>query len=133
MPSAPINPTRTKFNNFNEVLRWAQSIYQSISGGITLALGKGSDINGVYNTFDKTNGDGIMVRVGAAASAEAIKWDAGTGQASIAVNTLGRKPTGWIICDIDRPASIYRNAPPTTSSLILKTSDTTCSITVWIF
>lgn len=133
MPTSPINPTRGKFGNPNDVLRWAQNIYQCLRSGITLALGSGSDSNGVYNTFDSTNGDGIMVRVGAAGGSEPIKWNAGTSQASIAVNRLGRKPTGFIICDIDRPCYIYRTAPPTSSALVLKTSDTTCSITVWIF
>lgn len=129
----PINPTQAKFVNFNNILRWAQSIYQSLNAGITLALGRGSDSLGVYNTFDRTNGDGIMMRVGAAASSEPVKWDGGTLQAAIPVSTINRKPTGWIICDIDKPAQIYRVVPPTTSSLILKTSDATCSIIVWIF
>jgi hypothetical protein len=133
MPTPIINPTANKFKTPNDILRWAQSVYKSIQGGISFALGKGSDNNGVYNSFDMTNGDGIMVRIGAAGGSELIKWNSGTGQATIPVNTLGRKPTGWILCDIDRAASIYRSAPPTSSSLILKTSDTTCSITVWIF
>jgi hypothetical protein len=130
---APINPTKAKFTNFDNVLRWAQSIHTSLSAGLTLALGKNSDSSGVYNTFDNTNGNGIMVRIGAAAGAEVVKWNSGTSQATIAVNLIGRKPTGWIVCDIDKPCYIYRAAPPNTTSLVLETSDTTCSITVWIF
>lgn len=132
-PSALINPTAVKFNATQNILRWAQSVYTNLNAGLTLALGNKSDSSGVYNTFNRTNGDGIMIRVGAAAGSEPIKWDAGTSTAAISVATLGRKPTGWIICDIDKPASVYRSAAPTTTTLTLHTSDNTCSITVWIF
>lgn len=129
----PINPTGAKFTNFGGVLNWAQSIYRTLSSGLTPALGRGSDGTGVYNTFDKTNGDGIMVRIGATGGAEPIQWNSMTLLATIPVGTLGRKPTGWVLCDIDKPANVFRFAAPNTTSLILRTSDATCSITVWIF
>lgn len=132
-PTAPINPTAEKFKAPHNVLRWAQSIYTSLNAGLTMATGRGSDANGVFNTFDRANGDGIMVRVGAAAGTEPIKWNAGTSQAAINIQTLGRKPTGWWVCDIDTACYVFRALPPTTTTLTLQTSNTACSITVWIF
>ncbi|HEY1645812.1 MAG TPA: hypothetical protein VGF75_05585 [Candidatus Saccharimonadales bacterium] len=131
MPSTPINPSTSNINSFPNVLRWAQSVYKTIVRGISFALGNGSDSTGVYNTFDITNGDGIMVRVGASGGAEPIQWD-GSSQADIAL-LLNRKPTGWIVCDIDKSATIWRVGAPTPTLLTLQTSDVTCSITVWIF
>jgi hypothetical protein len=127
----PINPQAGVFNSTNKILRWAQSVYKALSGGIIFATGRGSDSNGVFNTFDNASGDGIMVRVGATGGTEPTQWN-GSSQATIAL-LLGRKPTGWILCDIDKAANIFRVGAPTTTSLTLQTSDATCSITVWIF
>lgn len=132
MSNTPINPSTSNMNTFANVLRWAQSVYKTLTGGISFALGNGSDTNNVFNTFDITNGDGIMVRVGAAGGTEHYQWD-GSSQVDIDVSTLGRKPTGWILCDVDKSCNIWRYAAPTTTDLFLQTSDSTCSITVWIF
>lgn len=131
MKQSLINPQLGSLTNFTKVTQWAQSVYRTLNRGISLALGKNSDSSGVFNTFDITNGDGIMVRIGATGSSEPITWD-GSAQATIAL-LLGRKPTGWILCDIDKSATIWRTVPPTPTQLILQTSDVTCSITVWIF
>ena len=129
----PINPTTVKFNAVQNIVRWAQSIYNCLNAGITLAQGRGSDSSGVYNTFTRTNGDGIMVRIGAAAGTEPIKWNGTTSDASITISLLGRKPTGWIICDVDKACTIFRSGPMGTTTLTLRTSDITCSATVWVF
>jgi hypothetical protein len=128
----PIDPTFVHFQDLKGVLRWAQSIFKSLTGNISLATGNLQDSNGIYTTFNSDNGDGIMVRVGAAGSGLKYTWDAGTSQVTID-HALGRQPIGFILCDLDKNAVIWRVIPPTAQFMELQTSDNTCSATVYIF
>ena len=131
-PRIPQVPTRGKIINFEQNLRFAQSVYQSLNGGIVLAAGKGTDATGVYNTFDMANGSGKMVRIGAAASTEPLKWNSGTSQATI-IHQLGTKPTGFLVTDLDGNAVIWRVGTPTTTQITLQISANTVNATVYVF
>lgn len=114
------------------MLRWAQSIFKSLYAGIALAEGQQQDSNGIYNTFAVDNGNGIMFRIGATGSGLPNKWDGVT--AIVTLNyQLGRSPIGFIVCDLDANAVIWRMAPGTATSMTLKTSNTAVNATVYIF
>lgn len=132
MVQVPQNPTREKFQNFHNTLRWAQSVYKALNGGISIAIGRGTDASGVYNTFDTTNGSGKMVRIGAVASSEPLKWNSGTSQATI-IHQLGTKPTGFHVTDLDGNAVIWRVGTPTTTQITLQISNTAINATVYVF
>lgn len=132
MFSIPQNPTREKFQNFHNVLRWSQSVYKSLNGGISIATGHSTDANGVYNTFDTTNGSGKMVRIGASGSTEPLKWNAGTSQVTI-THQLGTKPTGFHVTDLDGDARVWRVGTPTNTSITLQISNNAINATVYIF
>jgi predicted transcriptional regulator len=131
MPSAPINPTKFKFTSFNDVFRWAQSVYTTLVQGISLARGHSTDITGIFNTFDPTNGDGIMLRIGALSSSEHFSWSAGN-QVTLTHN-LQRQPTGVIVTDLDGNAVIFRVGKPTGTQITLQTTSNTVNATVYIF
>jgi hypothetical protein len=114
------------------MLRWAQSIFKSMFGNIALAEGNTTDSNGIYTTFNVDNGNGIMMRVGASGSSLRNKWDAGTSQVTLN-HALGRQPIGFIVCDIDKNAVIWRVNPPTSGIMQLEISDNTANATVYIF
>jgi hypothetical protein len=135
----PINPSISDFGSPQKMLRWAQSIFKTIYNGLRLSDGAGVNSDGVFNTFAVDNGDGIMLRIGAAGSAEAITWDAGTSEATLnyqLVDPTGvvRQPIGFIVCDLDDNAVIWRSVtPPTGTKMVLKTNNTAANATVYIF
>jgi hypothetical protein len=131
-PRIPQNPTRGKIVNFEQNLRFAQSVYTSLNGGITLASGRSTDATGVYNKFDMANGSGKMVRIGATGSTEPLKWNSGTSQATI-IHQLGTKPTGFLITDLDGNAVIWRVGAPTNTQITLQISVNTVNATVYVF
>lgn len=45
---------------------------------------------------------------------------------------LGRQMIGWIITDMNAPATIYRSQPLNSKTLTL-TSNAVCSINLWVF
>jgi hypothetical protein len=131
MPNVVINPTKLGFTNFAQIFRWAQSVYQALTQGIILARGRTFDLNGIYNTFDPANGDGIMLRVGNNASSEHFKWD-GTSKVVLTHN-LQRQPTGFLVTDLDGNAVIWRVGKPTSTQITLQSSVNSVNATVYIF
>lgn len=114
------------------MLRWAQSVFKSLNAGVALAEGHTTDSSGIYTTFNVDNGNGIMFRIGSAASSLTNKWNAGTSQVNLN-HALARAPIGFIVCDLDANAIIWRAANPTSSHMLLQTSNTACNATVYIF
>ena len=128
----PILPTLQQCQTPNGVLRVLQSIFDTLTNKTALAEGNLQDSNGIYTTFNVDNGNGIMMRVGAAGSGLPNEWDAGTSQVTLN-HALKRQPIGFILCDLDANAVIWRVNPPTQDIMQLQTSDTTANITVYIF
>jgi len=128
----PIDPSIVHFTNFPGVLRWAQSVFKTLVSNTALAEGNVQDSNGIYTSFNVDNGNGIMFRVGAVGTGLPYEWDAGTSQVTIN-HALGRQPIGFILCDIDGNANVWRINPPTSSLMQLQISDNTVSVDVYIF
>ena len=128
----PINPSKLQLTNPANLARWAQSVFQCLKSGISLAAGNTTDSNDVYTTFNTDNGDGIMFRIGAAGSGLTNEWDSGTSQV-VLNHALMRLPIGFIVCDLDGNAVIWRAAESTTDVMTLQISDTTVNATVYIF
>ncbi|HEY1644771.1 MAG TPA: hypothetical protein VGF75_00095 [Candidatus Saccharimonadales bacterium] len=127
----PINPTVSQINTPAGILRWAQSIFDTLVNKTALAEGNLQDSTGIYTTFNTDNGNGIMFRVGANGSGLTYAWDS-SGQVTIN-HALKRPPIGFIICDLDGNATIWRYQVPTQDIMQLQTSDNTVNITVYIF
>lgn len=92
----------------------------------------GTDSTGVYNTFDTGNSSGVLLRVGASTSSEAIKWTT-TGTSIAISHGLGRQPIGFKIVDKDKPVDVSRTAPPTSTIINLAPTDATANVTLYIF
>lgn len=127
----PINPTPQYVQNPSGVLRIFQSFFRCLTNGIMLATGNKQDSNGNYISFALDNGDGIMFRVGASSSSLPNKWN---GSSEVVLNhNLQRQPIGFILCDLDANAVIWRAANSTQTQMTLKTSNSACNATVYIF
>jgi hypothetical protein len=127
----PIDPNLVHIKDPG-ILRWAQSIFKVLTNNTTLAEGNLIDSTGVYTTFNVDNGNGIMFRVGASSSSLPNKWDAGTSQVDLN-HALGRIPIGFIVCDLDANAIIWRATASTTGNMLLQTNNNACNATVYIF
>lgn len=127
-----LNPQHMQAEITPEHLRWAQSVHKSLTGGVDMGIPTGTNSAGVYNTFDKGNSSGVLIRVGAASSSEAIKWTASN--TAIAINHgLGRQPIGFKIVDKDKSMDVFRTAPPDNNVISLAPTDATANVTVYIF
>lgn len=120
--------------------RWVQSVHKALNAGINFGTGSGTNpatggVNaGVFTQFEKGNGDGILVRISAAGvsgTGAAYEWPT---SGSLTINhTLGRKPVGYHLVDSDKPVQVYRTSAPTATTLSLSATDTTASVTLYIF
>lgn len=114
-----------------EHLRWTQSVTKTLNAGVDMGVPTGKNAAGVYNTFEQGNGDGVLIRIGATGSSEALSWPA-TG--SLVINHgLGRQPIGFKIVDKDKPVDVSRTATPTVTTISLLPTDHTANVTIYIF
>ena len=121
-------------------LKWIQSTFKVLSGNISLGEPALQDatagINkGVFTTFEKGNGSGVLIRVaanGVSGSGAAYNW---TGvNVGIPINHgLQRQPVGFFICDKDKTVDVYRTAPPDATQITLAPTDNSASVTLYIF
>jgi hypothetical protein len=123
----PINPTAQLLSTPSGVLRWAQSVFKTLNGGVALASVSKSDANNIPDVFGVDNGNGIMIRLGPAYS---MKW---SGSSAAINHGLQRYPIGFIICDTDANAVIWRSATSTESVITLTTSNNAVNCTIYIF
>jgi hypothetical protein len=127
----PINPQHMQAKITPEHLRWAQSVHDTLSGGVDMGVPTGKNSAGVYNTFDTGNSSGVLIRIGSNSSTEATKWDS-TG--AVTVNHgLNRQPIGFKLVDKDGTVDVWRTAVPTTTQIALKASLNSVNVTVYIF
>lgn len=127
----PIDPSIVHIKD-KGILRWAQSVFKTLTSNTALATGNLTDSNGIYTSFNVDNGNGIMFRIGAVGSGLTYEWDAGTAKVTIN-HALGRQPIGFILCDIDGKATVWRVNPPTSSLMQLQIDDNTVNVDVYIF
>jgi hypothetical protein len=123
---------------------WVQSIHDTINNGITMGnpkgnIGKAAGVNaGVYNQFDKGNSSGVLIRIDAAGTSvgpngnkSAYAWPS-SGSLTID-HTLLRQPIGFKIVDKDKAVDVYRTAPPTTRTITVQPTDSSASVTLYVF
>jgi hypothetical protein len=126
------NPTKSNMGTFQQVLRWAQSVYKMSQGAVGIAQPKGQAASGVYNAFDKDNVDCVLLYIGANGSGAAITWAAtNTGQA---INHgLLRQPIGFSIQYKDKTCDVYSTATPTLNVITLAITDDTANTIIKVF
>lgn len=127
-----INPSQSVIKTSGGLLRHLQSIYKAMNGALAEAQPIGQDSAGVYNKFQQDNSNGVMIRIGATDSNEAIKWNQGS--AFTAVNHgLQRQPIGFKVYDKDKPCDVFRTNTPTSDIINLTCTDPTANTTIYIF
>jgi len=121
--------------------QWLQSVDQTLNGAIDMGTPTGnapdtSGVNaGVYTSFKRGNGSGVLVRIAATGVTDTgapYNWSApATGV--VIFHGLKRKPIGYHVVDADGQIQVYRTAPPDEDQITLAPSDDTISVTVYIF
>lgn len=127
-----LNPQHMQARISAEHLRWAQSVHKTLSGGVDMGVPTKKDSAGVYNTFGVGNSSGVLIRVGASASTEPVKWTASNVGIPIK-HGLGRQPIGFKIVDKDKQVDVYRTVAPTDTTITLAPTDATANVTLYIF
>lgn len=126
------NPTKNNLNTFAQVLRWAQSVYKALQGGLSFGQPNGQAASGVYNTFTQDNFDGILMYIGALGSGATNVWAAtNTGQAFN--HGLQRQPIGFLVVYKDKTCDVYSTATPTTNLITLAITDDTANTIILVF
>ena len=114
-----------------EHLRWAQSVDVVLGGNVDMGVPTGKNSAGIYNTFSAGNSSGVLIRVGASTSSEAVKWDS---SGNLTLNhALGRQPIGFKIVDKDGTVDVWRTAVPTDQQITLKSSSPSTNVTLYVF
>ena len=126
------NPDHTLIKD-RGILRWAQSVAKAITTGLSFGQPTGTNVAGIYNAFMQDNLDGVLIRIGAFGGSEIYNWPGSN--IGLAINHgLQRQPIGFLVCDLDAAATIYRTVTPPTPDLItLAITVSTTNATVYIF
>jgi hypothetical protein len=128
-----INPVDMSMQLSKEHLRWAQSVHTQINGGLDLGRPISKDATGTYNQFDQGNGNGVLIRIGAAGTSNG-KYIWGASNAPIVINHgLGRQPVGYHIVDMDKNVTIYRTVAADATQITLAPTDASANTTVYVF
>lgn len=127
-----INPSLGNHSTPQGILRQAQSVYKVLQNGLADAQPTGQDAAGVFNQFEQDNGNGVMLRIGAAGSEEKIQWV--TVDVGVVINHgLHRQPIGFYLADKDANCDVYRTVPPDANTITLACTNVDASVTVYIF
>lgn len=133
-----INPVNMAMGLPRQQLQWAQSIDETLNGGVslgTIAPGEGSiDSTGTPANFSRDNSTGILIRVGASGSGNGPKYNWTTTGTGVSINhQLGRQPIGFHVVDSDKPLTVHRTVTSNTQTITLAPSDASANATVYIF
>jgi hypothetical protein len=117
----------------NQMQQWAQSLHVALNGGLDLGTATSKDSTGVYNKFQKSNGSGVLIRIGASGTTDNdFAWTASN--TGVAINHgLLRQPIGYHVVDMDKNVTVYRTATPDANQITLAPSDATANVTVYVF
>lgn len=125
-------PTQNNLNTFQQVLRWAQSVFKALNAGLTFSSPKTQDANGVWNTFVQDNFNGVILYVGAAGSGAPVAWV--TSNAGKSINHgLHRQPVGFIPIYKTKTCDVYSTATPSANLITLACTDASAQVTLFIF
>lgn len=126
------NPTKNNMSTAEQVLRWAQSVYKALNGGLTFGQPIAQAASGVWDTFQQDNTNGVLLYIGANLSGEPLVWGpSNTGKAFN--HGLHRQPIGWLVCYKDRACDIYATAPPTADIITLAITDSLTNTIIYVF
>src|ERR1700760_346497 len=86
----------------NQMQQWAQSLHAALNGGIDMGTPNSKDSTGVYNKFVKSNGSGVLIRIGASGTTDNdYAWT--TSNTPVVINHgLLRQPIGYHVVDMDK-------------------------------
>jgi len=115
-----------------QVLRWAQSVYKAMTGGLSFGQPSGQAAGGVYNAFTPDNFNNVILYIGANGSGSTLSWTASnTGQAFN--HGLQRQPIGFLTLYKNKTCDIYSTATPTTNNITLAVTDDTATTIIMVF
>ena len=109
-----------------------QSVHQVLTGNVDMGTPTSKDSTGQYNEFQKGNGSGILIRVGAVGSTgNTYTWPA---SGDLVINHgLLRQPIGCHVVNSDNHLTIAQPTAPDKNSITLNPSDRTANATVYVF
>jgi hypothetical protein len=119
--------------------QWAQSLDQNINGQLDLgsiATDKPGaiDSTGTPANFNKGNGSGVLIRIGASGSKNGPQFNWTTSNTGVVINHgLGRQPIGFHLSDSDKQVQVYRVGTSNAQTITLAPTDATANTTVYIF
>ena len=131
-----INPVDMAMGLPRQQLQWAQSIHQTVNGSLDMGnvLPGGLDTTGTPANFNKGNGSGVLIRIGASGTTNGPKYNWTTSGTGISINhTLQRQPIGFHVVDSDKPLTVHRTVVSDSTQITLAPSDATANATVYIF
>ena len=140
-----VNPTSMAMGLPRQQLQWAQSVHQTLNGGVDLGVPQTKNSSGFYNTFDKGNSDGVLICIGASGGTEQYNWvTAGTpvviNHGLVDSQRNPRQPVGFKVVDsrwngTGPSPTVYQSptVPPTTTTISLLTTNAAAGNTVYIF
>lgn len=115
--------------------QWAQSLDSVINGDIDMGTvqSNGLDATGTPALFNKGNGSGNLIRIGASGSSNGnYQWTT-TGTGVVIQHGLGRQPIGFHLSDADGQLQVWRTVVADNKQITLAPSDATKNATVYIF
>jgi hypothetical protein len=112
--------------------QWTQSVQQALSGNIDMGTPTSKDSTGQYNEFQKGNGSGVLIRIGAhGSSGNTYTWPAA---GNLVINHgLLRQPIGCHLVSSDAQLTICQPTAPDSNSITLSPSNNAANATVYIF
>jgi hypothetical protein len=112
--------------------QWTQSVQEAMSGNIDLGTPTSKDPTGQYNKFDKGNGSGNLIRIGATGTTgNDYTWPA-TGNLVINHGLL-RQPVGCHLVSSDKQLTFCQPVTPDENTITLTPSDRTSHATIYVF
>lgn len=119
---------------------WVQNVHKTLDGNTDLGTPTqtaptGTGVNdGIFTMFRKGNGSGQLFRIAAAGvtgTGAPYNW---TSSGALVINHgLQRLPIGFQVVDKDKPVDIHRTAQSTKDNIYLTCSDSSASVTLYVF
>src|SRR5271157_2732538 len=112
--------------------QWTQTVQQTLSGNVDMGTPTSKDSTGQYNVFQKGNGSGVLIRIGAHGSTgNTYTWPA---SGNLVINHgLLRQPVGCHLVSSDKQLTFCQPTTPDSNSITLTPSDPTSNATVYVF
>lgn len=134
------NPATLNQELSRQQFQWAQSLHTNINGDIDMGTiateAPGAiDATGTPANFNKGNGSGVLIRVGASGSKNGPLYNWTTTGTGVVINhNLGRQPIGFHVVDSDKANfTAFRTQTATDVTISLAPSDATVNSTIYIF